>query len=160
MGPTAPTARGHLRAPCRPSASSHLHRAIFCALTGLKQHHVKRCHGDGCLKKACDGDAHRMAEHAEAKTLVAQPEATLPPHPSCPSPRPPHSSHSWRQPSPALSPGPGQLGASRSRKLLCDGELQGPLTGPAWPQSLQLHCWSSAPTGPAVTTAPGDPKHG
>lgn len=60
MGPMGPTGRGHLRAPCRPSTSSHLPKAIFCASTGLKQHYVKCCHGNGCLEKACDGDAHRI----------------------------------------------------------------------------------------------------
>lgn len=102
-----------------------------------------------------------LAEHAKAKELMARSQgACAAPQPSCPSPCPPHCSHRWRQPSLTLSPGPGQPGASWSWKLLCDGELQGPVLGSAWPHSLQLQHWSSAHTGPAVTAAPGDLKHG
>lgn len=53
-------------------AKHELPKAIFCALTGLKQHHLKCCHGNGCLEKTCDGGAHRMAEHAEVKGLTAR----------------------------------------------------------------------------------------
>lgn len=83
MGPAGPTVMGHLRVPCRLSTSSHLPKGISCALAGLKQQHVKHCHGNSCLGKVCDGDARRMAEHAEAKALMDGP--ALPHSPPAPA---------------------------------------------------------------------------
>lgn len=52
---------------------SHFRNAIFCvcqsALTGLKQHHFQRFHGDGCLVNACDGDVHGQQSPARQRCL-------------------------------------------------------------------------------------------
>lgn len=77
---------GYLEA-LRAKPSSHLRNAIFCicwsALTGLKQHHFQRYHGDGCLINACNGDAHGQQSPARQRWLWP-----VPIWHGCPSPPP------------------------------------------------------------------------